>query len=75
MVPQEFATLLEMTLYKLVGNNLIPKTFVTNDFWRKIRTKFTNAGQYAKIASRKTRKTTMKSRLKPTKPQNSSPPR
>ena len=49
MVPSEFATLLEMTLYKLVGNNLIPKSFVSNDFWRKLRTKFTNAGQYAKL--------------------------
>ena len=56
VVPQEFATLLEMTLYKLVGNNLIPKTFINVDFWRKLRTKFTNAGQYAKIASRKSRK-------------------
>ena len=53
MVPKEFTTLLEMTLYKLVGDNLIPKAFVTNEFWRKLRTKFTNAGQYAKIVSRK----------------------
>ena len=59
MVPNEFATLLEMTLYKLVGNNLIPKAFVTNDFWRKLRTKFTNSGQYAKTTSRP-RKTSMK---------------
>ena len=53
MVPAEFATMLEMTLYKLVGNNLIPKNFVNSDFWRKLRTKFTNAGQYAKISSKK----------------------
>ena len=48
-----------MTLYKLVGNNLIPKAFVNNEFWRKLRTKFTNAGQYAKITrSTRTRKST-----------------
>ena len=74
MVPNEFATLLEMTLYKLVGNNLIPKTFVNNDFWRKLRTKFTNAGQYAKTSSSRPRKTTTPKHSKPPKPPKPSKP-
>ena len=75
MVPAEFATMLEMTLYKLVGNNLVPKTFVNSDFWRKLRTKFTNAGQYAKISSKKVSKIKSKplKDFKKTPPKSSEP--
>lgn len=43
LVPEEFITLLEVTLYKLIGANCFDRDMVGSDFHVKMRVKFQNA--------------------------------
>ena len=44
-VPPIFVNLVQISLYKLVGVNLIPKELVGADFFAKMRVKFQNASK------------------------------
>ena len=48
-VPQQFASMLESTILKLVGLDLIPKDLVGSNFVTKLRVKFSNASTNKKV--------------------------
>ena len=45
VVPGEFVNLVHVTLYKLVGANLIPKELVGPEFFAKVKTRFQNSSK------------------------------